>query len=679
MSTLRKTVPSSARAATAVLLGVAAAGTLAHASFTVFGLGKPGLNRLFNEWVYDGVLAAAATACLLRGILVRRERAAWLMIAAGVWSWTVGDLYWNVELAYLDDVPYPSVADFFYIAGYPALYVGIVMLARARLDRFETSLWLDGLIGALAVAAVGAAFLYPVLQSSTEGDVATVAVNLAYPLGDLLLLAFVVAAVALTGWRPDRDWGLLGVGLAVTGIADGIYLQQEATVGYTPGWWPDTLWLAGTVAIAAAAWTMRSSPRWASAAARRTLVLPGLFALVAVTIVMYDHFERVSTLAIWLVGATLVAVIVRMTFAFEENVVLLRKSQREALTDPLTGLGNRRRLLRDLARATEEHERPRRQLVAIFDLDGFKAYNDSFGHPAGDALLAGLGHKLAAAVELHGRAYRLGGDEFCVLATLDRASPESILEAASAALCEEGEAFVVRSSRGGVLIPDETNVAAEALRLADHRMYAQKGTRPGSAERQTSNVLVRSLHEREPHFGTHLAGVARLAVALGRAVHLDAEELDVVTRGARLHDVGKMAVPDEILRKPAPLDEREWEVMRSHTLTGERILASAPALVPVAKLVRSTHERWDGNGYPDGLAREQIPLGARIIFVCDAYEAMIEERPYRTSKSPQGALAELRRCAGTQFDPRLVELFSSHVFPALAEDGLPAGAPLAVD
>jgi diguanylate cyclase (GGDEF)-like protein len=665
--------------AVAVLLAVAAAGTLAHASFAVFGVGKPALDQVFNEWVYDGVLIAAAIACLLRGILIRRERAAWLMIAIGVLSWTVGDVYWNFELAALDEIPYPSVADVFYIAGYPALCVGIALLTKARLDRFETSLWLDGLIGALAVAAAGAAFLYPALQGSTKGDVATVAVTLAYPLGDLLLLAFVVAAIALSGWRPDRGWTLLGAGLVVTGIADGIYLQQEATVGYTAGSWPDTLWLAGTAAIASAAWTMRPRPRRLRVGARRTLALPGLFALVAVAIVIYDRFEELSPLAIWLAGATFVAVIVRMTFAFEENAVLLRKSQHEALTDPLTGLGNRRRLLRDLARLTEETRSPQQHMVAIFDLDGFKAYNDSFGHPAGDALLAGLGQKLAAAVEPHGRAYRLGGDEFCVLAALDRASSESVLDAASAALSEEGEAFVVRSSRGEVLIPDEADVAAEALRLADHRMYAQKGTRPGSAERQTSTVLVRTLHEREPYFETHLRGVARLAVALARALRLDAEQLDVVARGAQLHDVGKIAVPDEILRKPAPLDDREWEVMRSHTLTGERILASAPALVPVAKLVRSSHERWDGTGYPDRLAGEQIPLGARIIFVCDAFEAMIEHRPYRPSKSPQEALAELRHCAGTQFDPRLVEVFCTRVFPALAEDGPPAEAALAVD
>jgi diguanylate cyclase (GGDEF)-like protein len=469
--------------------------------------------------------------------------------------------------------------------------------------------------------------------------------------------------------------------LAVIGIADGVYLQQEATLGYASGFWPDTLWLLGTVAIGWSAWNSNLRPKPIPLGARRTLALPAFFALVGIAIVMYDHFERVSGLATWLAGATLVIVVVRMVFAFEENLILLRRSQSEAVTDALTGLGNRRRLLRDLDIATIGDERSKRRLLAIFDLDGFKAYNDSFGHPAGDALLARLGHKLGAALEPHGRAYRLGGDEFCILASLDRASPEALLEGASRALCEAGEAFFVGSSRGAVLIPDETDVREEALRLADGRMYAQKSTRPRSPERQTINVL-RTLHEREPGLGIHLEGVAELAVALGRCAGVEGEELDVVARGARLHDVGKMAVPDEILRKPAPLNDREWEVMRNHTLIGERILASAPALVPVGKLVRSSHERWDGGGYPDGLHGDEIPLGARIISVCDAYEAMVEDRPWRDPKGPAGALDELRRCAGTQFDPLLVEAFCTRVFPELigpphaeaSERALPDGA-----
>jgi HD-GYP domain-containing protein (c-di-GMP phosphodiesterase class II) len=149
--------------------------------------------------------------------------------------------------------------------------------------------------------------------------------------------------------------------------------------------------------------------------------------------------------------------------------------------------------------------------------------------------------------------------------------------------------------------------------------------------------------------------VAELAAAVGRRMGLDTEELDVLIRAAELHDVGTVAIPDGILRKSGPLDAAEWEVMRQHTVAGERILAAAESLRPVARLVRAAHERWDGLGYPDGLRGEEIPLGARIICACDAYDAMVHGRPYSEPLSPAAAVAELRRCAGTQFDPRVVE------------------------
>jgi diguanylate cyclase (GGDEF)-like protein len=656
-----------------VLLGLAVAAAFIHGLYAVFGVGKPGLSGFFDKWVYDGALVAGSIACLLRGILVRREQRAWLVIAAGLCSWTVGDVYWNFKLSGLDEIPYPSIADAFYVAGYPALYVGIALLARSRRERFDAALWLDGLLGGLAVAAVGAAFLYPAFEGSTEGNIATIVVNLAYPLGDILLLSFVVAAISMTGWRLDSGWLLLGGGLAVTAVGDGIYLQQEATTGYVSGSWPDTLWVLGTTAIAGAAWTMRVRPESASVKALRgRLALPALFGLGGgVAIQLYDHFHRVSNLSAWLSGATLVVVLVRMTLAFEDNLSLLRRSRDEALSDALTGLGNRRQLLRDLDRVGEDATGLRR-LVALFDLDGFKAYNDTFGHPAGDALLARLGHKLGAAAQPHGRAYRLGGDEFCVLAALDRASPEAVLAETSSALWETGEGFSIGSSRGSVLLPDETHDPSEALRLADRRMYAQKNTRPRSPRRQTINVLLKTLEERGSDLGSHLDGVTHLALALGRRLDLDTEDLDVIARGAELHDVGKMAVPDAILRKPGALTDEEWAVMREHTLIGERILASAPALAPVAKLVRSSHERWDGSGYPDKLEGEQIPLGARVISIADAYAAMVEDRPWRTTKTPHEALEELSRCAGTQFDPRLVEVFARDVYPEL-EAGDEAG------
>jgi HD-GYP domain-containing protein (c-di-GMP phosphodiesterase class II) len=153
--------------------------------------------------------------------------------------------------------------------------------------------------------------------------------------------------------------------------------------------------------------------------------------------------------------------------------------------------------------------------------------------------------------------------------------------------------------------------------------------------------------------------VAEIAHRVGQAMELSAEELEETTRAAELHDVGKMAIPDGILHKPGALDPEEWEFMKRHTVFGERILAAAPALLPVARLVRSSHEHWDGSGYPDALAGEDIPLGSRIILVCDAYHAMITQRPYASAISHADAVKEVRRCAGGQFDPDVVEAFCS--------------------
>jgi two-component system, cell cycle response regulator len=192
------------------------------------------------------------------------------------------------------------------------------------------------------------------------------------------------------------------------------------------------------------------------------------------------------------------------------------------------------------------------------------------------------------------------------------------------------------------------------VQLADRRLYASKESRPVGVKRQLRGVLLQVLGEREPSLLQHLDGVAALALAVGRHMRLDPESLDVLVRAAEMHDIGKMAIPETILNKPGPLDAEEWLFMRRHTILGERILSAAPALVPVAKLVRSSHERWDGAGYPDGVAGSEIPLGARIINACDAYDAIISTRPYSLGRSSEEALTELARCAGSQFDPEVV-------------------------
>jgi two-component system, cell cycle response regulator len=351
-------------------------------------------------------------------------------------------------------------------------------------------------------------------------------------------------------------------------------------------------------------------------------------------------------------------VMARTMLTFRDNVAMLRASREEAQTDALTGLGNRRALGRALERELPLATAADPLVLVLFDLDGFKHYNDTFGHPAGDALLVRLGDSLAAFLAGRGSAFRMGGDEFCALLRPGASSPEPVVIGAAAALSERGEGFEIGCSYGAIELPLEAVDVAEALRIADQRMYAQKNTGRASASRQSKDVLVRALAERNPQLGGHIGGVAALAEATALLLRLGHDEVEQVRHAAELHDVGKVAVPDAILTKPGPLEEDEWAFIRRHTIIGERIVAAAPALTRVAALVRHSHERWDGAGYPDGLAGTDVPLGARIVAVADAYEAMTSPRPFALPRSPQEAIDELRRCAGTQFDPTVVEAFA---------------------
>ena len=326
-----------------------------------------------------------------------------------------------------------------------------------------------------------------------------------------------------------------------------------------------------------------------------------------------------------------------------------------ASTDPLTQLGNRRKLGVDLDERLKSASKSNPLVLMVFDLDGFKSYNDTFGHMAGDALLARMGHKLLEVVAPDGAAYRLGGDEFCVVLDAQPGDVPSVMESVADALREDGETFSIAASGGAVVLPHEATSADYAIQLADERMYQRKqNSRPSAAREQTRDVLVRIMQAKQPGLKDHTSQVSRLAVTVAHRLGLQGEQIDELARAADLHDIGKVGIPDAILEKPGSLDAQEWQLIRQHTLLGERILSAAPALRPVARIVRSSHERWDGRGYPDGLAGDEIPLAARIVAACDAYDAMTSDRCYRSARSPDSARDELRREAGHQFDPAVV-------------------------
>jgi diguanylate cyclase (GGDEF)-like protein len=333
-----------------------------------------------------------------------------------------------------------------------------------------------------------------------------------------------------------------------------------------------------------------------------------------------------------------------------------------SMTDALTGIPTRRQLKADLDRGLKQASPAKPLLLMLFDLNGFKAYNDTFGHPAGDALLIRLAGALDQAMTDHGgSAYRLGGDEFCVLARVAEGRSAPVVAAASQALTEHGGGFHITASYGAILLPEESQDVVEAMQLVDQRMYAQKTSGRRSPDRQSRDVLLRALQERNPELAERHDAVASLAEVIGERMDLAAEERAQLRQAAELHDVGKLAIPEEVLHKPSLLEPEEWVFVRRHPLIGERIIGAAPALAAAAKLVRSTHERLDGSGYPDGLAGDQIPLGARIIAVCDAFTAMTSPRPHAAQRTIGEAIAELRQCANTQFDPAVVDVLSELV------------------
>jgi two-component system, cell cycle response regulator len=375
------------------------------------------------------------------------------------------------------------------------------------------------------------------------------------------------------------------------------------------------------------------------------------------------HFNAV---ALGLAVAALGLVLVRMALALGENQALLGVSRVEATTDSLTELRNRRKLQLDL---TSVLQGGRPHALVLLDLNGFKTYNDSFGHGAGDLLLTQLGAALAAAVEERGEAYRVGGDEFCVLAPL-RSDINVLSELCAAALATSGDGFTITAAHGAVLLPDEGRDVSAVLALADARMYRQKNAGRPPAAHQSAGVLGAVLAEHAPGLASHLNAVSELACAVAEELDVHGGELEALRHAAALHDIGKMAVPESILNKPGALSDSEWALIRQHTVVGERILAAAPALERSARLVRWSHERVDGTGYPDALAAADIPLGSRIINVADAFDAMISERTYGRTLSEADALAELRRCAGTQFDPSVVAVFE-RVIARRAQPALP--------
>jgi two-component system, cell cycle response regulator len=464
-----------------VVYAVLALGLVVYAAHVTFGFTPVGGDRLLGDDLYTALMVGPTLLCLARAVLIPRERLPWLVLGIGLVGWTVGDALWSYWLDYLDDPPFPSIADAAYLVYYVLAYVAFVLLLRARLRPFRLSLSLDGIVAALGVSAVAVAVVFPFVLDATQGNTAVVAVSTAYPAGDAVLLAFTALAFALTGWRPGRAWILLGGGTLLTAVVDCVYQVQEslgqANAGDVVAW----MWPAGALLVSLAAW-QPPGRRVADDGGRASAALSVGFGAIALAVLAYGQVAEISPIAGLLAVGAVAAALARGGIAFRENLAMTRRSEREARTDALSGLGNRRRLMDELDVTCAEE---RTATLVFFDLDGFKLYNDSFGHAAGDELLARLARSLTEAVGEHGAAFRLGGDEFCVLLDGTHERDGELLGRIAASLSEPGDLVQIAASVGLVALPVEAATPADALLLADQRMYADKAMRrPAGAGRR---------------------------------------------------------------------------------------------------------------------------------------------------------------------------------------------------
>jgi two-component system, cell cycle response regulator len=424
--------------------------------------------------VYDAVVLGAGVACLVRASAFGRERGAWLLIGVAILAWGAAEVYWSVAIENNPNAPYPSPADAGYLLFYPLAYAGLALLVRARTHEIDWRLWMDGAIAALGTAAVGVAFVFDYVAGKTEGSAIEIATTLAYPLADIAMLAMVVGVVALTGWRPGRTWSLLLTGLAALVVADIAFTLQLTEEALPGGSWVEPVYLISAVCMGASVWQPAAAAEITSPRERRReMVVPAVFAGVMIGLFAIQYVSATSSLSTVLWAATMSAVVARLWMSDRENRQLLEQVR----TDTLTGLANRGRLQVDLPHRFAEASERRPLSLLLFDLNGFKHYNDTFGHPAGDELLVRLGAALLDALGEDGTAYRVGGDEFCVLLHCPRERFDALSRAAAQALTANGPGYAVSSSWGVVEVPTEEADPDAAMQLADVRMYAQKESR----------------------------------------------------------------------------------------------------------------------------------------------------------------------------------------------------------
>jgi diguanylate cyclase (GGDEF)-like protein len=521
----------------------------------VFGLGGVPVEHFMRDWVSSAVYMLVAGLVVLRAWRLSSKRAAWALFATGLSLYGLGNVLWSLWIEHLKDVPFPSICDALWLTLYPTFYVGIVLFSGFNGRRkAPAGVWLDGLMAGAGLAALGAALVFRPVLDATSGSTVAIATELAYPIGDLLLGALVIGLLALRGWHLDRVWALLGAGFLALSLADILYAVQVAGGSSSPSSITNLVYVVAVGLLAAAAWQPEPSQRAARVNSASALLIPGASALIALGLLVFDHFTRLDPLAFALAIVTLGAATLRTAIAFRD-VGHLTEARHQAVTDDLTALPNRRLFMRRVADEIASAQAARGTVsVLMIDLDNFKQLNDTLGHGAGDALLQAIGPRLSSVVRATDTVARLGGDEFAILlvpgpheAGAVRVA-EKVLDALRAPFDIQGLSLRTTGSVGIATFPDHASSTEELMKSADVAMYQAKTTRSGYACYSA---------DRDENSRERLTVVADLADAIegeGIEVHFQ-PKADAVTRlmkGAEAlvrwrHPSGRLVSPAEFL------------------------------------------------------------------------------------------------------------------------------------
>jgi diguanylate cyclase (GGDEF)-like protein len=506
---------TSTRVRAALIAGVAVIALLTAALLADALAGLGPLSEPLLRWspAVAGVITAAGA--VLRVISQERERRAWIPLALGLVLYAMAWVWWTAVWGKNADAPMPSPADALWLLIYPTAYATVAMLLRRSFVRAPAGMWLDGLLAAMAFSAVGVALIYGPLIDQATGPAFGVAVQAAYPLGDMVLAALVLGVVAISGWRPGARWLVLGAAVLVWFVGDTINLNIVADGGDT-SWSGDIFWLIGFGLLTIAPWQRPSAPEGLRVEGLRMLLAPAVFSTVAVTVLAVDQVHRTNALTVALALAAVAVALARTTMTLRE-VQLLADARHESLTDDLTGLPTRRHFHRRLDAALREAEAEGLPFgLLVFDLDRFKELNDTLGHGAGDTLLELVGRRLRDDLGRGALLARLGGDEFAVLlapgmgADAARRVAARVLDAIERPFEVEGLELDIGVSVGIALYPEHATEDGELLRRADVAMYLAKGAGGGVAMYDPG----RDLHTRD-------------RLALGRQLRAGLERDDI--------------------------------------------------------------------------------------------------------------------------------------------------------